>query len=245
MQRAVFAAAWAAICVTLWLTLASLVFLWLAGGLLVYPPLQRPYQWARYAPYFGRNFWESAYLTIGALLASMPFIAAARFQLARVGGWRAVRQGQLGMDKIRRGTSLNHSDADWMTAAEQAELFPSDPDEELGGVVVGELDRVDLGPVAKVPFNPEKPETWGNGGRAPLLIDPQKASSPHSMIIGGPGSGKSQALITTLLNWRKSFYCLDPSEELHDQVGDELRHRRKQVVQLVIGGAGPNVLDAI
>ena len=221
LRRAGYGAAWAAICVTLWLTLASFVFLWLSGGLLAYPPLQRPYQWARYAPYFGRNFWESAYLIAGAALASMPFIAVARFQLARVGGWRGIRQARLSRG-IERGSSNNHGRADWMSFWEQARLFPETSDSELGGVVVGERDRVDLGPVAGVPFDPDDRATWGDGGRAPLLIDRCKKGSTHSLIIGGGGTYKSTCLVSTLLTWKRSFFLLDPSEELSDIVAGEL-----------------------
>ncbi len=127
-----------------------------------------------------------------------------------------------------------------------AALFPSDPDEDVGGVVVGERDRVDLGPLARVPFNPE-PEgmaTWGNGGKAPLMIDHCK-TGVGSMVIGGSGTYKSVSLATTILTWRKSAFYLDPSEELADMTEHELKLRGKKVIRLVIGGEGPNVLDYI
>jgi type IV secretion system protein VirD4 len=241
------AAAWLVLVPAIWLTLASLTFLWLGGALTssAIAPWQRPYQWARYAPYIGRDLWESLYLVLAAVVAATPLIIAARLQFASLGGWRGIRQGQLGIGRVQRGTSLNHGDADWMGEAEQAELFPATPDPELGGVVVGERDRVDLGPVARIPFNPDDRETWGNGGRAPLLIDPCQRGSTHSMVIGGGGTYKSTTLVTTLLTWRKSFFCLDPSEELADLVGAELEARGKKVVRLGIGGEGPNVLDCI
>ena len=119
------------------------------------------------------------------------------------------------------------------------------PSEDVGGVVVGEADRVDLGPNAGVDFNPDNRVTWGNGGRAPLLIDPCQRGSTHSMVIGGGGTYKSTTLVTTLLTWRKSAFVLDPAEELADLVGAELKDRGRKVVRLGIGSAGPNVLDGI
>ena len=109
--------------------------------------------------------------------------------------WRPFASSQ----GIVRGTSDNHGHADWMPLAKMQEMFPSVPDEDVGGVVVGEADRVDLGPAADVDFNPDNRATWGNGGRAPLLIDPCKRGSTHSMVIGGGGTYKSTTLVTTLL----------------------------------------------
>lgn len=124
-------------------------------------------------------------------------------------------------------------------------MWPSKPDDGVGGIAVGEAERVDLGRVANIPFNPEDTKTWGNGGLTPLLIDHLRRGSPHSMVIGGSGTYKSMALATSLLTWTKSFFCLDPSEELADLVAGELEHRGKKVVLLTIGEEGPNVLDGI
>ena len=111
--------------------------------------------------------------------------------------------------------------------------------------MVGEADRVDLGPAARIPFDPENRATWGRGGRAPLMIDPCRRGSTHSMVIGGGGTYKSTTLVTSLLTWRKSIFCLDPAEELAALVAAELVDRGRKVMRLEIGGAGPNVLDGI
>jgi type IV secretion system protein VirD4 len=240
-------AAWLLLGAAIWLTLASLIFLWLCDALHDprIAPWSRPYAWLRYAPSLGRDLWESLYLVLAAVMAATPLIVLVRTQVSSLGGWRGIRQGKLGLGRVARGTSNNHGDADWMEEADQAALFPATPDAELGGVVVGERDRVDLGPAAHIPFDPEHRATWGNGGKAPLLIDACRRGSTHSMVIGGGGTYKSTTLVTTLLTWRKSFFCLDPSEELADLVGAELASRGKTVVRLVIGGEGPNVLDCI
>ena len=240
------ACAWLALGLALWLTLASVAFLWLAG-LWDDPAIAswaRPWQWAVYARWFGRSYTEAAYLAVSALMASLPFVLAGRHLLTRVGGLRlrpfANRRGT-----TRRGASDNHGHADYMSLPEMRALFPPDADAELGGVVLGEADRVDLGPAARVPFDPDHRATWGTGGRAPLLIDPCKRGSTHSMVIGGGGTYKSTTLVTSLLTWRRSIFCLDPAEELAALVAAELENRGRKVMRLEIGGIGPNVLDGI
>ncbi len=237
--------AWASLAVALWLTLASIAFLWMAG-LLGSPAIAswaRPWQWWVYARWFGRSYSEAACLIASAALATAPFAVWLRLLSLRPQGlnWRPFASSQ----GIVRGTSDNHGHADWMPLAKMQEMFPPVPDEDVGGVVVGEADRVDLGPAAGVDFNPDNRATWGNGGRAPLLIDPCKRGSTHSMVIGGGGTYKSTTLVTTLLTWRKSAFVLDPAEELADLVGPELKDRGRKVVRLGIGSTGPNVLDGI
>lgn len=236
---------WTALIVVAWSLVASGVFLWLTDAFEQVQPWRRLYAWWTYAPELTRlSLLNSLFLLASGIVATAPLLALARWKFTAAGGWRGIRQGSR-VGRIVRGTSLNHSDADWMSDAEQAALFPSEPDPVIGGVVVGERDRVDLGPVARVPYDPDDRTTWGNGGKAPLLIARVKHGSPHSMTIGGSGIGKSAALVTTLLTWRCSMFCLDPSEELADLVGGELEARGKKVVRLTIGGAGPNVLAGI
>ena len=109
---------------------------------------------------------------------------------------------------IERGDTDNHGHADYMTLAVMQALFPPVPDQDIGGVVVGEADRVDLGPAARMPFDPENRATWGRGGRAPLMIDPCRRGSTHSMVIGGGGTYKSTTLVVSLLTWQKAFSAL-------------------------------------
>lgn len=237
--------AWAALAIALWLTLASMAFLWMAG-LLNSPHIAawaRPWQWIVYARLFGRSFDEGAYLIAAAVLATVPFAIYIRILSMRVGGLRLLPSAN--QRAVVRAVSDNYGHADFLSVPEMQALFPPVPDDEIGGVVVGEADRVDLGPAARIPFNPDDRATWGNGGKAPLLIDHCKIGSSHSFVIGGSGSFKSVALVTSLLTWRGSFFCLDPAEELAALVGAELEDKGRKVVRLEIGGEGPNVLATI
>jgi type IV secretory pathway TraG/TraD family ATPase VirD4 len=227
----------------LWLVIASAAFLWLSG-LWDDPRLvwwSRPWIWATYAPRGDGSLSEWLYLIAAAVIASMPAVVYVRFVvLSQVGGLR------LPFGKGRRTERVdtdNHGHADYMTLPVMQALFPPVPDQDIGGVVVGEADRVDLGPAARIPFDPENRATWGQGGRAPLMIDPCRRGSTHSMVIGGGGTYKSTTLVTSLLTWRKSIFCLDPAEELAALVAAELADRGRKVMRLEIGGSGPNVLD--
>jgi type IV secretion system protein VirD4 len=207
-----------------------------------------PYtQWldaARYVwPRRWQTGWEIEASIVGA--AAMPTLAVLAIGMVAWRLWRKFGRPFGRRRAIERGDSDNHGHADYMSAAEMQALFPSRPDSEIGGIVVGEADRVDLGPAAHMRFDPDNRATWGNGGKAPLLIDPCKRGSTQSMIIGGSGTYKSTALVASLLIWTKSIFCLDPSEELADLVGQELAARGRKVVRLEIGAGGPNVLDGI
>ena len=231
---------WVLLVVAVWLMLASVTFLGLAG-LLDSPDIPRwarLWQWLVYARLFGRSSAEEVYVVASAAIAAAPFMLYLRF----LGMPHLPFSGNRG---ITRGTSDNYGRADWMGSAEIRSLFPAAPDDEVGGVVVGELDRVDLGPAAHIPFDPRDRATWGNGGKAALMIDPCVRGSTHSAVLGGSGTYKSTTLVTSLLTWRKSLFCLDPAKELADLVGEELTARDRKVVRLEIGGMGPNVLDGI
>jgi type IV secretion system protein VirD4 len=229
----------------LWLVIASAAFLWLSG-LWDDPRLvwwSRPWIWATYALQGDGSFSEWLYLIGAAAVPTMPAIAYVRFVVfSQVGGVRLpFGRGRA----IERGESDNHGHADYMTLSVMQALLPPVPDQDIGGVVVGEADRVDRGPAARMPFDPENRATWGRGGRAPLMIDPCRRGSTHSMVIGGGGTYKSTTLVTSLLTWRKSIFCLDPAEELAALVAAELVDRGRKVMRLEIGGSGPNVLGGI
>ncbi|HME26510.1 MAG TPA: type IV secretory system conjugative DNA transfer family protein [Acetobacteraceae bacterium] len=247
MPRIITALLWTAVIAALWLTVASGAFLWLAGlwDSPRIPWWSRPWQFAIYLMSGDGSFSERAYLVVAAIIASMPGALYVRFVLLSPAGGGLLRLPFGRRRAIERGDSDNHGHADYMSIPGMRALFPSAPDSDVGGVVVGEADRVDQGPAARVQFDPDNRATWSNGGNAPLLIDPCKRGSTHSMVIGGGGTFKSTALLTSLLTWTKSIFCLDPAEELADLVGAELADRGRKVMRLEIGGAGPNVLDGI
>lgn len=231
----------------LWLAAASLIFLYGTGlwGHPLLPWWSYPYAWATYAPYLKRSLIEAVWILSSAIVAAVPLVALGRWQWRRWGGLAGLGRRTLGVDRIRRGTTHNHGNADWMPLERAAELFPAEPDQGVGGVVVGELDRVDLGPVARVRFDPRRRETWGTGGQAPLMIDRCRTGTTHSIVIAGGGGYKSTSLVTTLLTWRRSMFVLDPSEELADLVGEAIEAGGRKVVRLGIGSIGPNVLAGI
>lgn len=221
-----------------WTVLASHLFVWV-GGLSAHFP--SPWAtWWRYA-HHGISQTTLLYLIGSGVAAAVPIVALGT--VAAIVTRRAIRRRQL--TPIRRGKSNNHGHADYLSVIDMMALFPPTPDKDIGGVVVGEAERVDLGPAAGIQFDPDNGLTWGTGGKAPLLIDPCRRGSTHSMVIGGSGTFKSVALVSTLLTWRKSFFCLDPAEELAALVGAKLLDDGRKVVRLEIGGGGPNVLEGI
>lgn len=226
---------------------ASYVALWGMDALWDHPDPW--WRWWHYLFAIGQPDYPDAaeWMGYGALAGLfLPVLLAGRLLWWRHGPAGAARLLARGLSRgIVRGTSDNHGHADWMPLAKLQALFPPRPAADVGGVVVGEADRVDLGPAAGSDFDPEDDTTWGNGGKAALLIDPCKRGSTHGITVGGGGTYKSTTLATTLLTWRKSMFVFDPAEELADLVGGELEYRGRKVVRLGIGSAGPNVLDAI
>jgi type IV secretion system protein VirD4 len=221
-----------------WTVMASRLFVWIAGLSGYFPS---PWTtWWRYAMHARVAGLTLLYLIGSGIAAALPILGLGALVMLVI---RRARRRHI--VPIERGTSDNHGHADYLSVPEMQALFPAVPDRAVGGVVVGEADRVDLGPAANIPFDPDNRRTWGNGGKADLLIDPCRRGSTHSMVIGGGGTFKSTALVSTLLTWTKGIFCLDPAEELAGLVGAELEDRGRKVIRLEIGGGGPNVLEGI
>ena len=159
------------------------------------------------------DVWES--LDPGILQAvAVGFIAAcAGVRLTTqpiVGGRRGPR--------LVRGQSDNYGHADWLSVREARRLFPG-PDPTYGGIVVGEAYRVDQDRVARRAFDPAGRNTWGQGGSAPLLVDPCRTGSTHALVFAGPGGFKTTSIgIPTMLTWRGAAVVLDPSREIGPMV---------------------------
>ena len=118
-----------------------------------------------------------------------------------------------------RGRRALHGDADWMTMPEAAKLFG-----DAGGIVVGERYRVDKDNVAAQPFRGMVRESWGQGGRAPLLCFDASFGSSHGIVFAGSGGFKTTSVtVPTALKWGGSLIALDPSNEVAPMVID---HRR-------------------
>ncbi len=197
-----------------WTVVASLVFL-LGTGLL--PDFPHPfYQWWLYALNFNGNPRVALWLKIGGgagAIFPITMIAAIIYRGQKVVGPRLRRPLFGGFVKSPLAVTGNHGKAEWMTMKQAHERFPG-PNPEFGGIVVGEAYRVDQDKVADTRFYPENPKSWGQGGRAPLLIDPCQEGPTHSLMVIGSGGYKTTTAISTLLTWTGSAVILDPAGEI-------------------------------
>jgi type IV secretion system protein VirD4 len=120
--------------------------------------------------------------------------------------------------RLIRARSDNFGHADWLSLPDARRLFPG-PDGAYGGIVVGEAYRVDQDRVARQAFDPANRRSWGQGGTAPLLIDPCRTGSTHALVFAGPGGFKTTAIgVPTLLAWSGAAVVLDPSREIGPMV---------------------------
>ncbi|WP_151343583.1 Ti-type conjugative transfer system protein TraG [Rhizobium leguminosarum] len=109
--------------------------------------------------------------------------------------------------------------------AEAAKLFP-----DAGGIVIGERYRVDKDNVGSQAFRADSAETWGAGGKSPLLCFDGSFGSSHGIVFAGSGGFKTTSVtIPTALKWGSTLIVLDPSNEVAPMVS---AHR---------GGAGRDV----
>ena len=235
--------AWVALLATLWLTLASVAFLWMAG-LLDTPAIASwtyPWQWWVYARWFGRSFSEQVYLVVAAALATAPFAVCLRLLSLKPGGLRGRVFGRRG---VVRGVSDNHGHADWLSMRDALRLLQPAPTGEPS-LVIGEAYRVDQEPTAKVAFDPRNRRTWGGGGKAPLLVEPCTDGPTHSIMFAGSGGLKTSTAITRLLRWSGNAVVLDPSREIGPMIREAREGMGQAVIELGLDGAGMNVLAGI
>ena len=123
------------------------------------------------------------------------------------------------MPKRVHGKRALHGDADWMTMPEATRLFP-----DAGGIVVGERYRVDKDGAATMPFRAMDWQSWGSGGRSPLLCFDASFGSSHGIVLAGSGGYKTTSVtIPTALKWGGALVALDPSNEVAPMV---IEHRR-------------------
>ncbi|WP_065091809.1 Ti-type conjugative transfer system protein TraG [Rhizobium leucaenae] len=141
------------------------------------------------------------------------------------------------------GKRALHGEADWMKLQEAANLFP-----DTGGIVIGERYRVDRDSTAALAFRADNAETWGGGGKSPLLCFDGSFGSSHGIVFAGSGGFKTTSVtIPTALKWGGSLIVLDPSNEVAPMVID---HRRKAGRDVFVldpkrPDIGVNVLDWI
>src|SRR5690606_26022448 len=151
---------------------------------------------------------------IGAVLAMVAGVFALRVALRGNGAFAAAAPRRI------RGKRAIYGEAAWMGANEAKRLFP-----DAGGIVVGEAYRVDKDVVADRGFRSDDPETWGAGGRSPLLCFDASFGSTHGLIFAGSGGFKTTSVtVPTALKWGGGLVVLDPSNEVAPMV---IAHRRK------------------
>jgi len=228
-----------------WTVSASSIFLFGTHLWTAWPWPDRAWAWWVYRSYAG-NPVVALWLHRGAMggLAVVVLVPTAVFYRLRTMPKVVALRWRL--RQVERGSSDNHGHADWMPMPELRRLFPG-PDENYGGIVVGEAYRVERDAVAGMPFDPRNRKTWGKGGRAPLLIDPCRTGSTHALIFAGSGGFKTTTAVTTLLCWTASVVVLDPSCELAPMLRRARRRMGHHVVTLspATPHIGVNVLDWI
>ncbi|TCV67407.1 Ti-type conjugative transfer system protein TraG [Neorhizobium sp. S3-V5DH] len=174
---------------------------------------------------------------VGAAAALFSGIFALRVALKGNAAFAASGPRRIG------GKRAVHGEADWMKLPEAANLFP-----EAGGIVIGERYRVDRDSVATLPFRSDEPQSWGAGGKSPLLCFDGSFGSSHGIVFAGSGGFKTTSVtIPTALKWGGGLVVLDPSSEVAPMV---IEHRRKAGRKVVVldpaaSGVGFNALDWI
>lgn len=245
-QRLIWAGVWLAFGALLWLPLTSVALCLALRTLNVTSPWVLPFA----AFYYWRDFSSAPSVAhwlplcaggAGPLALAPAFCALSWPESRRL---RVARAGEK-PPAPRRALSDAHGSADWMSMAEARKLFPG-PHPAYGGVVVGEAYRVDQDSVAHVRLDPADPATWGQGGTAPLLIDPCTTDATHGAVFAGSGGYKTTAVtMPTLAYWTGSAVVLDPSCEVGPMTAAMRAQMGHKVVMVGPGLHGFNALDWI
>ncbi|MDH1271057.1 Ti-type conjugative transfer system protein TraG [Agrobacterium sp. FDAARGOS_525] len=158
------------------------------------------------------------YLDPGTMIgaASMLITGCFALRVALIGNTAFVRPEP----KRIIGKRALHGEAAWMKLTEAARLFG-----EAGGIVIGERYRVDRDGRTIHGFRADDMETWGEGGKAPLLCFDGSFGSSHGIVFAGSGGFKTTSVtIPTALKWGGSLIVLDPSNEVAPVVS---QHRER------------------
>lgn len=182
------------------------------------------------------NFVDPA-TSIGATVAAIAGVFALRVAMRGNAAFAAPVPRRI------HGKRSIHGDAEWMTLQEAKRLFP-----RAGGIVVGEAYRVDQDTVAARRFRADDRETWGAGGRSPLLCFDGSFGSTHGLVFAGSGGFKTTSVtVPTALKWGGGLVTLDPSNEVAPMVVEHRRQAGRDVFMLdpKDPATGFNVLDWI
>ncbi|MBY0255837.1 MAG: type IV secretory system conjugative DNA transfer family protein [Methylobacterium organophilum] len=199
------------------MAVAGIVGVAIATGLTLWP------EWARLSPHLDH---AAPLALLDAVDVGMG-VALCVGVLASAAGVRILRGDRLNnaaRPVLTRAPSDNHGHADWLDMKSARALFPG-PDPIHGGIVVGEAYRVDQDRAVRgprgisLPVDPADRRTWGQGGSAPLLVDPCRTGPTHALVLAGSGGFKTTSVgVPTLLAWTASAVVLDPSREIGPMV---------------------------
>ncbi|MDM9621929.1 Ti-type conjugative transfer system protein TraG [Rhizobium sp. AC44/96] len=183
----------------------------------------------------------AAYLDPATMIGATAVLATGCFALraALVGNAAFVRSEP----KRIIGKRALHGEANWMKLQEAGQLFA-----EAGGIVVGEKYRVDLDGLTARGFRADDRESWGKGGKAPLLCFDGSFGSSHGIVFAGSGGFKTTSVtIPTSLKWGGTLVVLDPSNEVAPMVSQhrEDAGRRVRILDPRQPATGFNALDWI
>lgn len=150
----------------------------------------------------------------GAMLAAVSGIFALRVALRGNAAFASPAPRRVS------GKRAIHGESQWMSATDAKRLFPA-----TGGIVIGEAYRVDKDTAAARGFRADDKETWGAGGKSPLLCFNASFGSTHGLVFAGSGGFKTTSVtVPTALKWGGGLVALDPSNEVAPMV---IEHRRK------------------
>lgn len=150
----------------------------------------------------------------GAMLAAVSGIFALRVALRGNAAFASPAPRRVS------GKRAIHGESQWMNATDAKRLFPA-----TGGIVIGEAYRVDKDTIAARGFRADDHETWGAGGKSPLLCFDASFGSTHGLVFAGSGGFKTTSVtVPTALKWGGGLVALDPSNEVAPMV---IEHRRK------------------
>jgi type IV secretion system protein VirD4 len=209
------------------LVVCAMAYVWLAATSGLYCRLagkwdlfQFPYmQWAVVAPWWLTNWHITLYVVASAVVPSMPVLMVLAWLLAgRRRRRRLSRPLGGGLRPLEAGVTDNHGHAAFATNKQLADHFSK------RGCLIGAINR---------------------GPDSTLLYDDVTRGPGHSLVIAGPGSGKSTSAVTRLMNWHGPRVVFDPSCELGPIMTDALVARGMRVVSIDLHGNGLNTLDWI
>jgi type IV secretion system protein VirD4 len=220
---------------TCFTVLASLILFGLTGLLRKVPhPL---WDWWHFLFLEGANPNTRVWLAISGVPAgiiSLVVTGLLLYELKRFRAW-SLRRNPAPTRAVPapiRAATDNFGHARFMTLPEAKGIWPG-PDPTYGGVVIGEAYDPLSDEVATIPFDPSDKKTWGRGGSSPLLIDPCRGTSTHSLLFSGSGGYKTTgSAVPTLLHWEGSAIVLDPSLELSPMLAEARRQMGHEVFTL-------------